>query len=253
MALTRAQMDARLDEHFGFEAADDVDGVLATLDRRRRARHRRLAVRPGARPRRGAGPSTRALFADLADGEVRSTRRLYGDNFMVDDSASGAAARRAGRSASRARAGRSNSACSTSSNSRDAGDISRENVWIDLAAIQQQLRRLMADAGRRGRPNQKSRTRKDLLRAAVAADAGGRQPDPGGGRRGGDGLARHRLSLFPRGRGAAHRGGARRRHARRRRAVRRRRLGRAARRGCSAPTPRSPRWSAPTSRRCARC
>jgi hypothetical protein len=51
MALTRAQMDAKLDEHFGFEAADDVEGVPAN----------------------------------------------------------------------------------------EAGDISRENVWIDLAAIQRQL------------------------------------------------------------------------------------------------------------------
>ncbi len=31
MALTPAQMDAKLDEHFGFELADNVDGVLATL------------------------------------------------------------------------------------------------------------------------------------------------------------------------------------------------------------------------------
>ena len=31
VALTPAQMDAKLDEHFRFEAADDVEGVLATL------------------------------------------------------------------------------------------------------------------------------------------------------------------------------------------------------------------------------
>ena len=31
MALTRAQMDAKLGEHFGFEAGDSVEGVLATL------------------------------------------------------------------------------------------------------------------------------------------------------------------------------------------------------------------------------
>ena len=31
MALTREQMDAKLDEHFGFELAGNVDGVLATL------------------------------------------------------------------------------------------------------------------------------------------------------------------------------------------------------------------------------
>ena len=31
MALTRTQMDQKIDEHFGFEARDDIEGVLATL------------------------------------------------------------------------------------------------------------------------------------------------------------------------------------------------------------------------------
>ena len=31
MALPREEMDRRIDEHFRFEADDNVDGVLATL------------------------------------------------------------------------------------------------------------------------------------------------------------------------------------------------------------------------------
>ena len=31
MVLTPAEMDRKIDEHFGFEARDDVEGVLATL------------------------------------------------------------------------------------------------------------------------------------------------------------------------------------------------------------------------------
>ena len=31
MALSREQMDSKIDEHFGFEAKDNVAGVLATL------------------------------------------------------------------------------------------------------------------------------------------------------------------------------------------------------------------------------
>ena len=31
MALTRTEMDRKIDEHFRFEARDDVEGVLATL------------------------------------------------------------------------------------------------------------------------------------------------------------------------------------------------------------------------------
>ena len=31
MPLSHEQMDRKIEEHFGFEAADDVEGVLATL------------------------------------------------------------------------------------------------------------------------------------------------------------------------------------------------------------------------------
>ena len=31
MGLTREEMDQKMDEHFGFEARDDVEGVLSTL------------------------------------------------------------------------------------------------------------------------------------------------------------------------------------------------------------------------------
>ena len=31
MALTRNEMDRKMDEHFGFEAADNIEGVLSTL------------------------------------------------------------------------------------------------------------------------------------------------------------------------------------------------------------------------------
>ena len=31
MAMTPKEMDRKVDEHFGFEARDDVEGVLATL------------------------------------------------------------------------------------------------------------------------------------------------------------------------------------------------------------------------------
>lgn len=137
MALTRAQMDAKLDEHFGFEAADDVEGVLGTLADD--VEHDIVGWPPGpTRDRAAVRCFYEALFADLADGGVRSTRRLYGDNFMVDDSVW------RGRAPGRP--------FGIEGKSRplefrllhvleftDAGDISRENVWIDLAAIQQQL------------------------------------------------------------------------------------------------------------------
>lgn len=137
MALTPAQMDARLDEHFAFEAADDVGGVLATLSDD--VEHD-IVGWPGG-PARGpeaVRPFYEALFADLADGEVRSTRRLYGDNFMVDDSIWRGTA--PGRPFGIEGGGRPlEFRLLHVLEFSESGAISRENVWIDLGAIQQQL------------------------------------------------------------------------------------------------------------------
>ncbi len=137
MALTRAQMDAKLDEHFGFEAVDDVEGVLATLADE--VEHDIVGWPAGpARSRADVRAFYEALFADLADGEVTSMRRLYGEDFMVDDSVwRGTAPGRP---------------FGIEGNGRplefrllhvlefdEAGAIKRENVWVDLAAIQRQL------------------------------------------------------------------------------------------------------------------
>jgi hypothetical protein len=137
MALTREQMDRNLDEHFGYELADDVEGVLATLAPN--VEHDIVGSPTG--PVRGpeaARSFYEALFADLADGSVRSTRRLYGDNFMVDDSVwSG---RAPGQPFGIEGKGRPlEFRLLHVVEFTDAGAIARENVWIDLAAIQHQL------------------------------------------------------------------------------------------------------------------
>jgi len=137
MALTPAQMDARLDEHFGFEAADDVEGVLATLAGD--VEHDIVGWPAGpARGHDAVRPFYEALFADLADGQVASTRRLYGDKFMVDDSVWRGVA--PGRPFGIEGKGRPlEFRLLHVLEFTDAGEIARENVWIDLAAIQRQL------------------------------------------------------------------------------------------------------------------
>ncbi|MEA3017803.1 MAG: hypothetical protein QOI38_2525 [Sphingomonadales bacterium] len=137
MALTREQMDRKLDEHFGFEAADDVEGVLATLTDD--AEHDIVGWPTGPTTGRdGARPFYETLFADLADGEVRSLRRLYGDDFMVDDSVWRGTA--VGRPFGLEGRGRPLEFRLLHLIEFDeAGAMRRENVWIDLAAIQQQL------------------------------------------------------------------------------------------------------------------
>lgn len=137
MALTPAQMDVRLDEHFAFEAADDVEGVLATLAED--VEHDIVGWPTG--PARGRGavrPFYETLFNDLADGKVESVRRLYGENFMVDDSVWRGSA--PGRPFGIEGGGRPlEFRLLHVLEFGEAGEISRENVWIDLAAIQQQL------------------------------------------------------------------------------------------------------------------
>src|SRR4051812_20059549 len=85
MSLTRTQMDRKIDEHFGFEARDDVEGVLATLAPD--VEHDIVGSPFGpTRGRDGARPFYDSLFADLAESKVEPIRRLYGTDFLVDES-----------------------------------------------------------------------------------------------------------------------------------------------------------------------
>lgn len=137
MTLTREQMDQKLDEHFGYEARDDVEGVIGTLDE---SVEHDVVGWPGgpSRGREQARAFYEATFPDLADGNVRSLRRLYGDNFMVDDSIwSGIAKGRPFGIEGRGRPLKFRLLHVLEFT--DEGAIKRENVWLDLASIQQQL------------------------------------------------------------------------------------------------------------------
>ena len=135
--LAREIMDAKLDEHFGFEQRDDVEGVLSTLTDD--VEHDIVGWPAG--PSRGRDATRgfyEALFADLADGQVRSVRRLYGERFMVDESIwSGIAVGRPFGFEGRGRP--LEFRLLHVLEFADNGQITRENVWLDSAAIAQQL------------------------------------------------------------------------------------------------------------------
>lgn len=137
MPLTRAQMDAKIDEHFGFEQADDVEGVLATLTPD--AEHDIVGAPTGPTiGPEGARGFYEALFADLADGRIRTVKRLYGENFLVDESVwSGRAPGRPFGVDGRNRPLEFRLLHVVEY--ADDGRMKRENVWVDLAAILQQL------------------------------------------------------------------------------------------------------------------
>ena len=137
MPLTRAQMDAMIDEHFAFEQADDVAGVLATLTPD--AEHDIVGWPTGpTRGPDGARPFYEALFADLSDGKVETIRRLYGEDFLVDESLWRGKA--PGRPFGLEGRGRPLEfrLLHVVEYAPD-GRMRRENVWVDLAAIISQL------------------------------------------------------------------------------------------------------------------
>lgn len=137
MAMTPAEMDRRLDQHFDFEARDDVAGVLATLAPD--VEHDVVGWPGGPlRGRDAVRPFYEALFADLADGRVECRRRLHGPNFLVDESLWRGTA--PGRPFGLEGRGRPLEFRLLHLVEFDAaGAIARENVWVDLAAIQRQL------------------------------------------------------------------------------------------------------------------
>jgi ketosteroid isomerase-like protein len=138
MPLTPLEMDRRIDEHFAFEARDDIDGVLATLAPD--VEHDIVGWPTGPTVgRERARPFYQALFGDLADGRVQPLRRLYGSDFLVDESLwRGRAPGRPFGLEGRNRPLEFRLLHVVEFTPED-GAIRRENVWIDLAAIQQQL------------------------------------------------------------------------------------------------------------------
>lgn len=137
MPLTPAQMDRKIDEHFRFEAADDIEGVVATLAPD--AVHDIVGWPSGpTRGRDNARPFYNRLFADLAEGAVTPIKRLYGDNFLIDESLwEGRAPGRPFGLDGRNRPLKFRLLHVVEFT--DDAQIGREQVWIDMAALVQQL------------------------------------------------------------------------------------------------------------------
>jgi hypothetical protein len=137
MPLTPAQMDAKLEEHFGFEAADDIDGVIATLAPD--AVHDIVGWPSGpTKGRDNARPFYNQLFKDLSESEARTVKRLYGNNFLIDESLW------TGRAPGRPFGIEGKNRPLTFRllhvlEFSEGGQIAREQVWVDMAAILQQL------------------------------------------------------------------------------------------------------------------
>lgn len=135
--LSTSQVDEIINQHFMYEATDDVDGVVGSLADG--AEHEVIPSPFGVLSDRARIRDFYAqLFADLKGEGVTPVRRLYGDGFVVDetiwhgqvldgrqflcDGKRGAVSFRM-----------------LHVFELDGDKIRRENVWCDLAAIQKQL------------------------------------------------------------------------------------------------------------------
>ena len=137
MGLSRAQIDRLIDDHFMFEATDNLDGVMASLADE--VEHQVIPSPAGVlHDKAGIRAFYRMLFGDIRGTGVTPLRRLYGEDFVVDEViwnghiADGRPFLCEGKSGPVSF--RLLHVFELSGNK-----ISREQVWCDLAAIQQQL------------------------------------------------------------------------------------------------------------------
>ena len=137
MALTTEQMDRKIDEHFGFEKSDNVEGVLATLAPD--ATHDIVGYPTGpTKGRERARAFYEQMFSDLAESTVTVIKRLHGQNFLIDESMwEGWAPGRPFGLDGRNRPLKFRILHVVEFT--DDGQIQREQVWLDMAAIMQQL------------------------------------------------------------------------------------------------------------------
>jgi ketosteroid isomerase-like protein len=130
------EMDAVLDAHYKFEAEDDVEGVLSTLTDD--VVHDVVGFPGGPnRGKRAARAFYEHLFGDIKGERTVPRVRLYGPDFLVDEVVWEGVA--VGRPFGFEGGNRTFSHRLLHVLEFRNGLISRENVWLDFAAVAQQL------------------------------------------------------------------------------------------------------------------
>ena len=130
-------MDALIDEHFRFEAMDDVDGVMSTLSDD--AVHEVIPSPMGAVDDPAAQRAYyELLFRSIKGEAVEPLRRYYGESFVVDETLWHGYVEDGAPFLCDGQRGKVSFRLLHVFDIR-GGKISREQVWCDLAAIQQQL------------------------------------------------------------------------------------------------------------------
>jgi ketosteroid isomerase-like protein len=136
-ATMRQQMDQIVDQHFVYEATDDIEAVMGTLTED--AEHEVLPSPVGPLTDRAKMRAYyEMLFPALKGESVTPLRRLYGEDFVVDETLWNGRIEDGSVFLCEGKSGPVSFRLLHVFNLRD-GRITREQVWCDLAAIQQQL------------------------------------------------------------------------------------------------------------------
>jgi predicted ester cyclase len=137
MTMSHEEMDRAVNEHFGYEAANDVDGVMASLADE--VEHEIVPSPIGVQHDKSNVRAYYAmLFASLRDEDVTPLRRYYGDNFVIDETEWRGEILDGRPFLLDGKCGKVSFRLLHIFEFKD-GKISREQAWCDLAAIQQQL------------------------------------------------------------------------------------------------------------------
>ena len=137
MGMSREQMDRAVNEHFGYEAADDLDGVMASLADD--VEHEIVPSPVGAQTdKAGIRAYYATLFKALKGDGVTPIKRYYGEDFLIDETLWNGEIFDGGPFLCDGRSGKASFRLLHIFEFRD-DKISREQAWCDLAAIQRQL------------------------------------------------------------------------------------------------------------------
>lgn len=137
MAMSRTEIDRVIDEHFMFEATDNLEGVMGSLAPE--IEHQVIPSPVGVLHDRAAIRAFyEMLFGDIKGQDVTPLRRLYGEDFVVDEVIWNGQIVDGRPFLCEGKSGPVSFRLLHVFEFCD-GKISREQVWCDLAAIQQQL------------------------------------------------------------------------------------------------------------------
>jgi len=140
VALTRQQMDDQVNQHFMYEATDDIDGVVGSFTESEEIYHEAV---PSPVGRLKSLAQVRAyyemLFPSVRGESVTPIMRLYGDDFLVDETLWTGEIVDGHWCLCDGKSGPASFRLLHVFEFAADGKIKSERVWVDLAAIQQQL------------------------------------------------------------------------------------------------------------------